>query len=159
MKLFAKKEEKETSSIVFPPKRFNKYKKFPLGAILKSILDLGEKDDYEYLLRHAAKVFFSENSIYLERTLVKSDDDLEIFVEFINYFLAENDLGDMKMAIDEESRKIMIYHYNSPFLSIYEEDFFLEEFYKLLMEMLLNREVKFEKREEDEVQIFVFTTL
>jgi hypothetical protein len=153
MALFTKKEDKKELEI--PPKRFSLSKKSVLAAFLSSVLELGDKEDYEYLSKTAAKMFFSQNSVYLNSMLLKSNDEMDAFIEFLNYFLNLYGLGDMKISINEASKELKIYHYNSPFLSIYEEDYFLKEFYRLLMGMILEKDVTIQRKVENEVQIFI----
>ncbi len=153
MALFTKKEE-EKKGILIPPKRFCISSKNPLASILKSVLELGEEEDYKYLLKHSAKVFFSQNSVYLNSILVKSDDEMDVFVELLNYFLNEHNLGDVQIEVNEREKKVIITHYNSPFIKIHKDDVFLEEFYKILMELLIEKEIKITKELENEVQTF-----
>ncbi|WP_456479055.1 hypothetical protein [Nautilia sp.] len=128
-----------------------------LSSILRTILEIGDEDDYEYLCKLSAKNFYNENKKFLKNVIVNNGDDLESVFIYLNYFLHTYSLGTFQAAINEDDKEIIIYHENSPFKKIYKKDYFLTEFYTMFFEELLELEVKITEGEEDEKTVFVIT--
>ena len=116
-----------------------------LYSYLKAVLKLGDIDDYRYLSKEAATIFFEENKRIFENFHKLSNDNLEMFLDVFNCFLSKNYLGNMDMEIMEHKGEVLIEHFHSPFINIIENDVsceFLSKLYSEVFSMLLEEKVE-----------------
>jgi hypothetical protein len=133
--------------------KFQHNTKTPFIAVLKTVIEIGDMEDYEYLCEKSANKFFEENEKYLLTAINNNEDDFSVFTELLNYFFESFSLGNFEIVINEQEKQIKIYHYNSPFKE-FEKETFLKEFYKTLFQKLLEAEINIKEEKDDEKVIF-----
>ncbi len=143
--------KKEKPKVVLGKFQYNT--KTPFIAVLKTVIEIGDMEDYEYLCEKSANKFFEENEKYLLTAINNNEDDFSVFTELLNYFFESFSLGNFEIVINEQEKQIKIYHYNSPFKE-FEKETFLKEFYKTLFQKLLEAEINIKEEKDDEKVIF-----
>ena len=143
--LFKKNKKKELITIE------NKFEqKDVLFAFIKAVSEIGEFEDYKILSIKAAKIFFDEHKNLFKNLSTISEDNLNMLVDLLNCFFFNYKLGNIEIEIDEDNGEVLIIHYNSPFINLFENKencIFLVEFYKKLFEDILDETLKIEEEE------------
>lgn len=134
-----------------------------LYSYLKAVLKLGDINDYKYLSKESATIFFEENRRIFENFNKLSDDNLEMFLDVLNCFLSKNHLGNIDMEISEHKGEVVIEHFYSPFANIVHDDTsceFLSKLYSEVFSLLLQEKVEAKEiicGDENEKCIFKIT--
>jgi len=143
--LFKKNKRKELITIEH---KFEQ--KDVLFSFIKAVSEIGEFEDYKVLSIKAAKIFFDEHKNLFKNLSTISEDNLNMLVDLLNCFFLNYKLGNIEIEIDEDNGEVLIIHYNSPFINLFENKencVFLVEFYKKLFEDILDETLKIEEEE------------
>ncbi|MDM7273787.1 hypothetical protein [Sulfurihydrogenibium azorense] len=164
MDLLKKKKDVTTSkpnlitdqkSVISYPENLNvedlKYNSL-FSVLVYTLQSVVEEKDYNEFMSMYFENFYERNKEFLENLKNLGEGDLEKIWILVNKFLSLHSLGFSKIVVDLSSKKMEIYHWNSPFVKLNNSTEirktckFLAEFYSKVLSLIFDEEINLEER-------------
>lgn len=127
MKIFKEKEQDKKSGIPYIPNSgviiypdtdsLENYKpKFLDYYFMNTLFKLVDYEDYRHFCRKMAENYINHNSTIISNLKNIGSEDIENIWDTVNRFLSLSKLGYSQIEINLSSKKITIYHHESPFV-------------------------------------------
>lgn len=115
---------------------------------INTLFRLVDYEDYRHFCRKMAESYINDNSLLLSNLKNLGNEDIENIWDTVNRFLSMGKLGYSQIEINLVSKKITIYHYESPFVEYIHKISdqkvceFLSAFYSHVLSAVFETQVK-----------------